>query len=170
MRKMIMGVLVIGYLIVYPPILTAMPIDPNRKLLLVEIQKTSLKLFEYGELRREFPIRVGKKQTPTPVGEGYIFEKRERAIFRYVDPPHKGQIIRWSRLTDGRIIKVPYNKIRALGFRIKGYNTDKYSIHSITDPATIGQAISNGCIGLTIEDMLELYPLVEIGTMIIIVP
>lgn len=166
MIRIVIGILVIGYLILYPPVLTG----SNHKLILVEIQKMSLKLFEDGKLKKEFSVRVGKKQTPTPIGQGYIFEKRERAIFRYLDPPHKGEIIHWSRLIDGRVIKVPYNKIRALGFRVKGYNTDRYSIHSVTDPATVGQATSHGCIGLKIEDMLELYPLIEHGTKIIIMP
>ena len=167
MARIAIGILITGFLIFYPLVLTG---SNYNKLILVEIQKNSLKLFENGELKKEFPVRVGKKETPTPTGEGYIFEKREGAIFRYQDPPNKGKIIRWSSLSDGRIIKVPYKKIRALGFRIKGHHTDKYSIHSVTDPATIGQAVSNGCIGMKIEDMLELYPLVEKGTKLIIVP
>ena len=101
MARMVIVILVMVCLILYPSVLTG----SNHKLILVEIQKMSLKLFEDGELKKEFPVRVGKKQTPMPIGQGHIFEKRERAIFRYLDPPHKGEIIRWSRLIDGRIIK-----------------------------------------------------------------
>lgn len=161
-------ILILGFL-VFPTLGLADP-NPKSQLIIVEIKKRVPKFYENGEIKKEFPIRVGKEKTMTPIGQGYIFEKRERAIFRYLDPPNKGEIIRWSRLSDGRIIKVPYKDIRALGFRIKGYNTNKYSIHSVTDPATIGQAISHGCIGMKIEDMLELYPLVKERTKIIIRP
>jgi lipoprotein-anchoring transpeptidase ErfK/SrfK len=44
----------------------------------------------------------------------------------------------------------------------------QYSIHSITCPETAGRAISHGCIGITIEDMLVLYPKVPVGTKVII--
>lgn len=140
----------------------------NSKIIVVEIKKKVLKLVESGEVLKEYRVRVGKKATPTPLGEGYIFKKRDGAIFRYQDPPNKGKIIRYSALSNGKTIKIDYKKMKALGFRIKGHKTDKYSIHSITDYSTIGKAVSNGCIGMKIEDMLELYSITEKGTKIII--
>lgn len=140
----------------------------GEKIIKVDLNKKILELYKNGKLIKKFSIRVGKKRTPTPKGNGYVYIKRKRPIFRYQDPPHKGKIIRMSQLSNGKTIKVPHEKMRALGFRIKGSDTYKFSIHSTTHADTIGKSISNGCIGLNIEDMLELYPLVEVGTKIII--
>lgn len=155
------------FILLFLPIQSA---AENDKIIIVKIKKKTLELIENGKIIKKYRIRVGKKSTPTPIGEGYIFEKRNPAIFKYQDPPNKGKVVRYSILGNGRIVKIDYKKIRALGFRINGYKTDKYSIHSITDPSTIGKAISGGCVGLTIKDMLGLYPLIEKNTKIIINP
>ncbi|MEK7574567.1 MAG: L,D-transpeptidase [Patescibacteria group bacterium] len=167
-KSLAMFILSIGFLI--SPILALADLDHANRLIIVEIENRKLKFYENGEIKKEFSVRVGKKETPTPVGEGYIFEKRERAIFRYHDPPNKGKIIRWSQLSNGQNVLIDYGKIKALGFRINNCDSDKYSIHSVTDPETIGKAISGGCVGINIEDMLELFPLVELGTKIVIKP
>lgn len=167
-KPLVMLILAIGFLI--SPILALADLGRDSRLIVVEIENRKLKFYENEEMKKEFSVRVGKKETPTPVGEGYVFEKRERAIFRYHDPPNKGKIIRWSQLSDGQRVLIPYEKIKALGFRINNCDADKYSIHSVTDPETIGKAISGGCVGIGIEDMLELFPLVELGTKIIIKP
>jgi len=142
----------------------------NAKLITVDMEKRVLKFFENGELKKEFPVRIGKAETPTPIGEGHIYIKREQMVFRYVYGPRKGKIIRWSKLSDGKLIEMPYKDMRGLGFTIPGCDPYKYHIHSTTEEDTIGQACSHGCVGMKIEDMLELYPLVEVGTKIIIEP
>ncbi|MEM7816047.1 MAG: L,D-transpeptidase [Candidatus Aenigmatarchaeota archaeon] len=121
---------------------------------------------------RRFRVSVGKHQTQTPVGKGVIYEKVERPVFRYKDPgPLQGKIIRFCSTIDGRRVRVPYEKMRALGIRIftKNYGlTEKYRIHSTTEYWNIGRPVSNGCIRLSIPDMLELYPAVPENTLIIL--
>src|SRR3989338_5613214 len=133
----------------------------NQQLILINLTTRTLEFYGQDKLIFKCKVRIGKKRTPTPVGTGYIYEKRERPVFRYVDPgPQKGEIINYAECGDG-LKKVIHSKMRALGIRIK--NTDRYSIHSTTCSETIGQAISNGCIGMTVPDMLKLYPFVENG-------
>lgn len=139
-------------------------IPSESQLILIKLKTKTLQLFEKGELIYEFPIRIGGSLTPTPVGEGRIYAKRKKPIFRYVDPgPKQGQIIRLAECGDG-FKKVDYSKMRALGIKIRGMI--RYSIHSTTCSETIGTAISNGCIGMTIPDMLKLYPRVLKGATI----
>ena len=134
-------------------------LQENQQLILVNLTKRTLELYDQDKVIFKCKVRIGKKGTPTPVGMGYIYEKRGRPVFRYVDPgPQKGEVINYAECGDG-LKKVIHSKMRALGIRIK--NTDRYSIHSTTCSETIGQNISNGCIGMTIPDMLKLYPLVE---------
>lgn len=42
-----------------------------------------------------------------------------------------------------------------------------YRIHGTFQPETIGQAVSSGCIRLTNDDVIELYPKVALGTRVI---
>jgi lipoprotein-anchoring transpeptidase ErfK/SrfK len=51
-----------------------------------------------------------------------------------------------------------------LGIRAMYLGTSAYRIHGTDAPWTIGQAVSHGCIRLTNEDVLDLYPRVPVGT------
>ncbi len=55
---------------------------------------------------------------------------------------------------------------RALYLYRDGQDT-MYRIHGTPQPWTIGRAVSSGCIRLTNDDVIELYPKVEIGTRVI---
>lgn len=144
--------------------------DPPQKILqvnqliIISLSTKTLEFYDQNKLIFKCSVRIGKKGTPTPLGTGYIYEKRDRPVFRYVDPgPQKGEIINYAECGDG-LKKVNHSKMRALGIKTK--NTTKYSIHSTTCSETIGQAISNGCIGTTVQDMLKLYPLVKEGAVV----
>ena len=46
----------------------------------------------------------------------------------------------------------------------QGNKDTLYHIHGTTEPATIGQAVSSGCIRMTNEDVVDLYSRVRVGT------
>jgi hypothetical protein len=50
-----------------------------------------------------------------------------------------------------------------LGIRAMYLGSSAYRIHGTDAPWTIGQAVSHGCIRMTNEDVLDLYPRVPIG-------
>lgn len=119
-----------------------------------------------------FKISGKRKDTETPTGKGIIYQKIPKFVFIYQDEPKKGQIIRYCLTKDGKTIKVPYEKMRALGVRMYAGNrwglTDKYRIHSTTENWKIGEAASSGCIRMSIPDMLEFYPQVPLKTKILL--
>ena len=41
-------------------------------------------------------------------------------------------------------------------------------IHGTTDPFSIGKAVSNGCIHMTNDQVVELYDLVPVGTKVVV--
>jgi len=82
-----------------------------------------------------YPVAVGKRSTPTPVGEWTIVAKA-------VDPGGPFGV-RWMRLS------VPFGS---------------YGIHGTNNPSSIGKAVSHGCIRLYNEDVIVLYNRVWIGT------
>lgn len=84
----------------------------------VSLKNTLLEVIENKHTIFAVPIRIGKPSTPTPIGMGIIYIKRNPAIFRYVDPgPDQGKIIHEVECDGGRKYHLNYHKIRALGFK-----------------------------------------------------
>lgn len=55
-----------------------------------------------------------------------------------------------------------------LGARAMYLGSSMYRIHGTTEPWTIGQAVSSGCIRLRNEDVVDLYERVKVGTKVIV--
>lgn len=134
----------------------------EQKKIVVDLSDKTLKFFDREKLIKEYVIGYGKPETPSPVGKGYLRSKG-RMVFT-----KKGKIIQWSALKNGETVKIDYTKMLGFGIAMPGYDPLVYYIHSTTDPETVGEASSRGCIRMKIPDMLELYPLVEVGARIII--
>ena len=43
-----------------------------------------------------------------------------------------------------------------------------YRVHGTSEPWTIGQAVSSGCIRLTNEDVIDLYERVSVGATVVV--
>jgi lipoprotein-anchoring transpeptidase ErfK/SrfK len=43
-----------------------------------------------------------------------------------------------------------------------------YRIHGTTEPSSIGQAVSNGCIRMINDHVIDLYERVPVGTRVIV--
>lgn len=55
-----------------------------------------------------------------------------------------------------------------LGARALYIGSTLYRIHGTSEPWTIGQAVSSGCIRLTNEDVTDLYERVKVGALVIV--
>jgi lipoprotein-anchoring transpeptidase ErfK/SrfK len=55
-----------------------------------------------------------------------------------------------------------------LGARALYIGSTLYRIHGTSEPWTIGQAVSSGCIRLTNEDIIDLYERVRVGARVIV--
>jgi len=139
----------------------------------VNIPAFSLYLIADGEIEQKFRVRVGAPKTKTRTGSGSITRKFSPSYFRFSSGDKKGQIIQYSNLRNkykGKIvdrIKIPYHKIKGLELEIDGEISGQI-IHSTTNPETMGHACSSGCVGMEIDDMLELYDCVDVGTKVLI--
>lgn len=96
---------------------------------------------ESGQPLRVYPCAVGKPSTPTPVGDWEILTK-------VVEPDWEVLGSRWMGLS------VP---------------TGNYGIHGTNNPASIGHAVSNGCVRLHNANAEELFDWATIGTPVKIV-
>ena len=106
--------------------------------IIIELAAHKLYLYQDGQLRHTYPVALGKSQTPTPVGNWHIVNKK--------------------------IIREP----SVFGSRWMGLNHPGYGIHGTNNPAAIGTNVSLGCIRMHNTDVEQLFKLVEIGTPVII--
>ncbi len=106
----------------------------------INTQAHILTLFRDNIVYRTYPVAVGKPSSPTPRGTF-------RIINRAVNPGG------------------PFG-VRWLG--LNAPNGD-YGIHGTNNPSSIGKNISNGCIRMFNNDVLELSNLVSIGTVVNII-
>ena len=108
--------------------------------IVIDLSRRRLQLYQNGVLSHTYPVAVGKSQTPSPVGNWHIVNKKilsESGVF---------------------------------GSRWLGLNKPGYGIHGTNQPSAIGTAVSHGCIRMYNADVAQLFRAVAIGTPVIIAP
>lgn len=90
--------------------------------------------------KKIYKVAVGKKSTPSPLGDWVIIQKTLN--------PGGPFGVRWMRLS------VPWGG---------------YGIHGTNNPKSIGRFASHGCIRMYNDDVVELYNMVALGTPVSII-
>lgn len=114
--------------------ITAKRSTATRPSILINLDKRRLTFTRDGS-STTYPVAVGKPSTPSPIGNWVIVQKS-------VDPGGPFGV-RWMRLS------VPWGG---------------YGIHGTNNPASIGRAVSHGCIRMYNKDVIKIYDLTPIGT------
>lgn len=127
--------------------------------------------FQEQAIKRGLGLVQLVRGTPLPLRDGGRLEVRGSNVVR-VDPDGAVQEVTASDereiVADGRIVIPPYGTTQrkyqgVLGdFRL--YLGDGYGIHGTNNPASVGQAVSHGCVRLRNEDIAWLYHAVTVGT------
>lgn len=124
--------------------------DSPRKLraahqVVVSIPDRELTVLEDGKVIRIFPVAVGARISPSPIGSFVI-------VSRIANPTyyHAGVVI-------------PPGADNPLGPRWLGLNEKGYGIHGTNVPRSISHASSHGCIRLRNRDIKLLFELVSVG-------
>lgn len=121
--------------------------QPALAQILVNLPSRTLEFYQGDTLLKEYPVAIGKPDTPTPTGSYSVFEKEIDPDWY---PPGKGYV-------------VPSGPDNPLGYRWLGF-APLYGIHGTNAPWSIGLAISNGCIRLQEENVEELFALIDYST------
>ncbi|ABS42612.1 L,D-transpeptidase [Clostridium botulinum] len=108
--------------------------------IIINTQAHTLTLFKDNNVYKTYKVAVGKPSTPTPKG---TFKIINRAI-----NPGGPFGARWLGLN------IPYGD---------------YGIHGTNNPSSIGKSVSNGCIRMFNNQVIELSNIVPIGTTVTIV-
>ncbi len=146
------------------PVKTVEPEVPTASLgqtIVVDVSDNRLWLYEGLKVVKEYGVATGTASYPTPVGTFEIVDKRENPT--WYNPAPDG----WGADLPLSIGPGPGNP---LGTRAMYLNAPGIRIHGTWSSSSIGTAASHGCIRMHISDSEELYPMVEMGTTVIVKP
>lgn len=126
-------------------------VPKGRFSIVVDKSQSQLLLTENDQFIKTYPVATGKDGS-TPVGTFKI-------VTRIPNPV-------WYK--QGAVVPAdsPEN---ILGTRWLGIDKEGYGIHGSSDPSTIGQQVTAGCVRMTNSDVEELFDIVPIGTEVTIV-
>lgn len=119
------------------------------------------KAFRYG-------VGVGRAGLEF-TGTAVIARKREWPSWRPTNDMIKREPQTYSKFVDNDYIMPggPQNPLGARALYLYENGVDTYfRIHGTTAPHTIGSSVSNGCIRLTNEHIVDLYDRVPVGTVV----
>jgi len=124
----------------------------------VDQSEYKLRLFVNLKLVKEYGVAVGGGGYSTPTGLHSIQDKQ-------VDPTWNVPTSSWAGDLAGQSIPPgPSNPLKARWMGIY----DGAGIHGTDDTGSIGSAASHGCVRMYIDDVIELFDRVEVGTPIYI--
>ena len=118
---------------------------------LVDKSDNVLSLREDGKLFKTYKVSTGKDNS-TPIGTFKIEEKMIKPI--------------WYKV--GAVVS-PDSEEYELGERWLGLSVEGYGIHGTSDENTIGSQITQGCVRMYNNDIVELFDIIPSGTEVKIV-
>jgi len=118
----------------------------------LRLSARKLYLMDGNCLLKAYPVAVGRSSMPTPQGTFYIIRKDVNPTWY---PPS------WASET--KPVPYPYSP---LGPRRLLLSNPSYGIHGTLNPSSIGTNVTHGCIRLYNQDIIQLFDLVAVGTIV----
>jgi L,D-transpeptidase ErfK/SrfK len=114
-----------------------------------------------------YPVGIGSPDSRSPLGETRILAKERHPKW------YPTQAIRLAHAADGDPLPAvvppgPNNPLGAFKMRL-GLGDGTYEIHATNMPIAVGMAVTHGCISMYPEDLAALFPLVPVGTRVILI-
>ncbi|MBA3512132.1 L,D-transpeptidase family protein [Sphingomonas sp.] len=109
-----------------------------------------------GQLVAAFPVTMGSKQYPLPIG-------RWKATTYAFLPPFKYQPELLNNPKTDKELRLPPGPNGPVGVAWLDLTKEHYGIHGTDEPQTIGRAESSGCIRMTNWDVLRLARMMKPG-------
>jgi L,D-transpeptidase ErfK/SrfK len=112
-----------------------------------------------------FPVSIGRMDWSTPLGHTQVVEKTENPSWR---PPPS---ILAESASNGKKLPsvVPPGPGNPLGKYALRLGIPGYLIHSTNKPYGVGMRVTHGCVRMYPEDIELLYPMVPVGTPVMII-
>ena len=144
------------------PVRTVKPKVPDAKIgktIVVDRITNELFLYDGFELEKSYPVATAAAGYVTPPGEWTVIDKRENPTWTNPAPDT------WGADLPAFIPPGPGNP---LGTRALYLDAPGIRIHGTSDVSSIGTNASHGCIRMLMSDVEQIYPLVPIGTRVIV--
>lgn len=125
--------------------------------LVVKLNQRRVYIYYGDRLQTSYPVAIGKAGWSTPTGKFKIIDMQQNPA--------------WQHPLTGKI--VPPGAENPLGTRWIGFWTDGQNFvgfHGTPQEELVGQAVSHGCLRMRNQDVLALYNLVNIGTLVLVEP
>jgi lipoprotein-anchoring transpeptidase ErfK/SrfK len=127
---------------------------PGDPFVIVNKTINEMALIDDNKVQTTVSVGTGKMKELTPEGLFTITVKAEDPYYRRKDIP-------------GGDPKNPLGS-RWIGFDAQGTDGRIYGVHGTNQPASIGKYVSQGCIRTQNEVISSLYPLIPLGTKILV--
>ncbi len=131
------------------------------KTIVVDLSENELYLYDGFRVIKKYPVATAAPGYTTPVGTWSVVNKVENPA--WYNPAPDG----WGA---GEPLYIPPGYGNPLGTRALYLNAPGIRIHGTYASYSIGTYASHGCIRMLIADSEELYPLVPVGTPVLIKP
>jgi lipoprotein-anchoring transpeptidase ErfK/SrfK len=144
------------------PVKTVKPKVPDAKIgktIVVDRITNQLYLYDRFDLEESYHVATAAAGYVTPAGEWNIIDKRENPTWTNPAPDT------WGADLPAFIPPGPGNP---LGTRALYLDAPGIRIHGTYDVGSIGTHASHGCIRMLMSEVEEIYPLVPIGTRVIV--
>lgn len=132
--------------------------DPVAKIeLVIRLRDRKVYVYERDQVKATFPIAIGRSGWETPTGEHQVLQMIK-------DPS-------WQNPFNGTVI--PAGPDNPLGTRWIGFWTDGQNyigFHGTPNEDSVGTAASHGCIRMYNRDVVQLFEMVEVGTVVRVEP
>jgi lipoprotein-anchoring transpeptidase ErfK/SrfK len=133
--------------------------DSLGKTIVIDISENRLYLYDGFQPVREYPVATAAEGYVTPQGSWSIVSKVENPSWTNPDPDGWGA---------GMPAYIPPGPSNPLGTRALYLNAPGIRIHGTTNVDSIGTYASHGCVRMLMSDVEELYPLVPVGTPVLV--
>ncbi|MEO8423716.1 MAG: L,D-transpeptidase family protein [Actinomycetota bacterium] len=160
--KRLQAALVEGTAAVRLPVKTVKPKIPDAKIgktIVVDRTINQLSLYNGFDLQKTYPVATAAAGYVTPPGQWTIIDKRENPTWTNPAPDTWGADLPAS---------IPPGPGNPLGTRALYLDASGIRIHGTYDVGSIGTHASHGCIRMLMADVEQIYPLVPIGTRVIV--
>jgi lipoprotein-anchoring transpeptidase ErfK/SrfK len=131
------------------------------KTIVVDLSENELYLYHGFKVEKRYPVATAAPGYTTPVGSWSVVNKVENP--GWYNPAPDG----WGA---GEPLYIPPGPGNPLGTRALYLSAPGIRIHGTPASYSIGTYASHGCIRMYISDSEQLYPLVPVGTKVIIKP
>lgn len=158
--------LVLGALRAQAPVV-ALPVSPLRPrvtaanlgtTITVDLTTNMLRLYSGLHVVRTYPVATATTPFSTPIGTWRVVAKDPHPV--WINPGSA-----WAKSMPAMIPAGPANP---LGLRALALNAPGILIHGTPEDSSVGHWASHGCIRMHEADAIALYPLVPVGTPVIV--